>query len=127
MCPMCEKRGITEIHKKTSIAQWVFCLGMFTVGCAAGCCLVPFCVDGCKDTIHICSHCKVPLGRKTLLMWSTWRILKFIIIWLVNVNCLNNCHFIFNSLSSGDWHKCCPPSCWGNLRNASSGTGSNRS
>lgn len=68
LCPMCEKRGITETHKKTSIAQWVFCLGMFTVGCAAGCCLIPFCVDGCKDTIHICSHCKVPLGRKTLLM-----------------------------------------------------------
>jgi len=72
LCPMCEKRGITEINKRTSIAQWVSCIVLFSVGCAAGCCLVPFCVESCQDTVHYCANCKVPLGRKTLIKWEWW-------------------------------------------------------
>jgi lipopolysaccharide-induced tumor necrosis factor-alpha factor len=67
LCPMCEKRGITETTKTTSIMQYVACLGIFSVGCGLGCCFVPFCVDSMKDTVHKCSGCKHVLGRKSCL------------------------------------------------------------
>ena len=66
-CPMCEKRGVTETHKKASVAQYISCLAIFSIGCAVGCCLLPFCIESCKDTVHYCANCKVPLGRKTII------------------------------------------------------------
>jgi lipopolysaccharide-induced tumor necrosis factor-alpha factor len=64
---MCEKRGITETTKNTSVVQYLACLGLFTVGLSFGCCFIPFCVDSMKDTVHTCAACKVVLGRKSCL------------------------------------------------------------
>lgn len=33
----------------------------------AGCCLIPFCIDGCKDTIHTCPNCGQIIVRRNRL------------------------------------------------------------
>lgn len=67
LCPMCEKRGITETTKHTSMVQYATCLGLFSIGLAGGCCLIPFCVPSMKDTVHKCGSCKAVLGRQSCL------------------------------------------------------------
>lgn len=66
-CPACEKRGLTTTETQTSIAQYVCCLVMYTFGCECGCCLVPFCLGTCKDTVHKCGSCGVILGVRRIL------------------------------------------------------------
>jgi hypothetical protein len=40
---------------------------MALVGCWLGCCLIPFCVDDCKDTTHTCVNCQRVIGQKKLI------------------------------------------------------------
>ena len=32
-----------------------------------GCCLIPCCLDECKDALHHCSHCGQLIGRKRFM------------------------------------------------------------
>ena len=63
-CPMCEHRGETTVKDKRSQVQWLSCLGCVCCGCWMGCCLLPFCVKSMADSVHYCSSCKHPLGKK---------------------------------------------------------------
>jgi len=65
-CPNCEKRGLTKTEMQTSMFQYIICLVTFTFIPAAqiGCCLIPFCVGSCKDTLHKCGSCDAVLGAK---------------------------------------------------------------
>jgi lipopolysaccharide-induced tumor necrosis factor-alpha factor len=66
-CIHCGHQGATRTTKETGLGTWLFCGGAVFVGCWLGCCLIPFCVDDCKDTHHHCSSCGQGLGCKKII------------------------------------------------------------
>jgi len=69
LCPNCETRGLTKTEQQTSVAQYAICLLLYTFGCELGCCLIPFCCNQCKDTVHKCGSCGAILGVKRMI-WA---------------------------------------------------------
>ena len=67
VCPFCQEMQTTDIDKQNGGCTWISCIGMALCGCVLGCCLIPFCVDGFKDTEHKCSQCKRIIGKKAVL------------------------------------------------------------
>ena len=45
-----------------STKSWLWCLGLSLIGCDLGCCLIPFCMDGCMVHQHYCSSCGAHIG-----------------------------------------------------------------
>ncbi|KAK3090127.1 hypothetical protein FSP39_009378 [Pinctada imbricata] len=62
-CPHCQAEVVTATQYETGTMAWIVCLVLCLVGCDLGCCLIPFCVDGCKDVIHTCPNCKQVISR----------------------------------------------------------------
>ncbi|KAL7378163.1 hypothetical protein ABVT39_009679 [Epinephelus coioides] len=60
-CPECKKFIITETSTSVSSVTWLVCFMTALMGCVAGCCLIPFCVDRCKSTIHKCPNCRTSI------------------------------------------------------------------
>ncbi|CAG2190860.1 LITAF [Mytilus edulis] len=62
-CPSCNADVMTAISFEVGTMAWVVagCLCIF--GLWLGCCLIPFCVDGCKDVVHTCPNCNHMVGR----------------------------------------------------------------
>ncbi|KAK7134589.1 hypothetical protein R3I93_017879 [Phoxinus phoxinus] len=56
-CPSCHKTVTTEIRYKVGSNAFLFCGLLSVVGCLAGCCLIPFCMDRFKDVAHVCPSC----------------------------------------------------------------------
>ncbi|XP_022313117.2 lipopolysaccharide-induced tumor necrosis factor-alpha factor homolog isoform X2 [Crassostrea virginica] len=61
-CPHCQAEIVTATSYETGTFAWIICLVLCFVGCWP-CCLIPFCVDGCKDVIHSCANCHQTIGR----------------------------------------------------------------
>uniref|UniRef100_A0A3P9D6Z5 LITAF domain-containing protein n=1 Tax=Maylandia zebra TaxID=106582 RepID=A0A3P9D6Z5_9CICH len=57
-CPECRQFITTETFSSVSSVTWLVCIMTALVGCVAGCCLIPFCMDRFKSTNHRCPKCR---------------------------------------------------------------------
>ncbi|XP_051272871.1 uncharacterized protein LOC127372957 [Dicentrarchus labrax] len=57
-CPSCQEVVFTETCRKRGEATWILCYMCIILGCAAGCCLIPFFLDRLKNVQHRCPRCQ---------------------------------------------------------------------
>ncbi|XP_033998474.1 U11/U12 small nuclear ribonucleoprotein 25 kDa protein isoform X3 [Trematomus bernacchii] len=60
-CPECEQFITTETFTSISSVTWLMCFMTALIGCIAGCCLIPFCMDRFKSTTHRCPKCRTSI------------------------------------------------------------------
>uniref|UniRef100_A0A667HVD1 LITAF domain-containing protein n=1 Tax=Lynx canadensis TaxID=61383 RepID=A0A667HVD1_LYNCA len=61
-CPSCNKMIVTQLSYNAGALTWLSCGSLCLLGCVAGCCFIPFCVDALQDVDHYCPNCKALLG-----------------------------------------------------------------
>uniref|UniRef100_A0A8C5KTT3 LITAF domain-containing protein n=1 Tax=Jaculus jaculus TaxID=51337 RepID=A0A8C5KTT3_JACJA len=57
-CPMI----VTQLSYNVGALTWLSCGSFCLLGCTAGCCFIPFCVDALQDVDHYYPNCKALLG-----------------------------------------------------------------
>lgn len=62
-CPHCQADVVTGTTYESGSLTWVACVALCVFGCDLGCCLIPFCVDSCKDVVHHCPNCQQVIAR----------------------------------------------------------------
>nr|XP_046271998.1 uncharacterized protein LOC124073658 isoform X2 [Scatophagus argus] len=60
-CPECRQFIMTETYTSVSSVTWLVCFMTALIGCVAGCCLIPFCLDRFKSTTHRCPKCRTSI------------------------------------------------------------------
>jgi lipopolysaccharide-induced tumor necrosis factor-alpha factor len=63
-CPYCQQQVTTRVEYDNGMLTWLAAAGIAIMGCWLGCCLIPLCVDECKDAIHTCPACSKIIARK---------------------------------------------------------------
>ncbi|XP_060116493.1 lipopolysaccharide-induced tumor necrosis factor-alpha factor [Heteronotia binoei] len=61
-CPSCSKVIVTRLTHSAGALTWLSCGSLCLLGCWAGCCFIPFCVDALLDVDHYCPSCNTLLG-----------------------------------------------------------------
>ncbi|KAM4631843.1 lipopolysaccharide-induced tumor necrosis factor-alpha factor [Discoglossus pictus] len=61
-CQYCNRMMTTRLEFTSGALAWLSCGGLCLLGCGAGCCLIPFCVDALKDVDHYCTSCHKLVG-----------------------------------------------------------------
>ncbi|XP_048189037.1 lipopolysaccharide-induced tumor necrosis factor-alpha factor homolog, partial [Perognathus longimembris pacificus] len=61
-CPSCNQTIVTQVSYRKGTVTWLSCGVLCLLGCALGCCFIPFCVDALQDVDHHCPNCKALLG-----------------------------------------------------------------
>lgn len=62
-CGNCGKVVVTVVEYEPGTCTYLSCIGLVLIGCALGCCFVPFFVDSFKDAYHKCPRCYTLLGK----------------------------------------------------------------
>ncbi|XP_059204044.1 uncharacterized protein LOC131983342 isoform X2 [Centropristis striata] len=62
-CPQCREFVMTETFTSVSSITWLVCFMTALVGCVAGCCLIPFCMEKFKSTTHRCPKCRTSIKK----------------------------------------------------------------
>ncbi|XP_063679340.1 lipopolysaccharide-induced tumor necrosis factor-alpha factor homolog isoform X1 [Bolinopsis microptera] len=57
-CPNCRQLVQSRVDYETGTGTWL-------IGCFI--CICAFCIDACKDAVHVCPSCAHILGRKNLI------------------------------------------------------------
>ncbi|XP_026211583.1 uncharacterized protein LOC113159214 [Anabas testudineus] len=60
-CPECQQFIMTETFTSISSVTWLVCFMTALIGCVAGCCLIPFCMERFKSITHRCPKCRTPI------------------------------------------------------------------
>ncbi|KAL7291483.1 hypothetical protein TKK_0014745 [Trichogramma kaykai] len=63
ICPHCYTEIDTQTKTEPGMIAYVTGFLIAILGCWAGCCLIPCCIDECMDIHHTCPNCKAYLGR----------------------------------------------------------------
>ena len=66
-CPQCNCQVHTRVEKQSGMLTWLLVGVLALFGFWLCCCLFPFCIDGCMDSVHYCSKCNRELGVKKRL------------------------------------------------------------
>ncbi|KAI6176427.1 Lipopolysaccharide-induced tumor necrosis factor-alpha factor-like protein [Aphelenchoides bicaudatus] len=61
-CPFCKFHIITKATHKAGLLAWIICCVLAFFGCWP-CCICPFFLTSCKDTVHTCPNCGVFISR----------------------------------------------------------------
>jgi len=64
ICQFCGYEGVTITRPHTGTCTHVVAITTCCFGCIP-CCLIPYCVDDCKDMEHICPNCRRVVGVKS--------------------------------------------------------------
>lgn len=68
-CPHCQAEVVTAVEYEVGGMAWLICGIIVLVGLfiffpvLLGCCFIPFCINDCKDAVHICPNCRQTLAR----------------------------------------------------------------
>jgi lipopolysaccharide-induced tumor necrosis factor-alpha factor len=57
-CPHCQATVLTDVSYEAGVMTWLLCVIILVIGCWFFCCLIPFCIDSCKDVVHTCPNCR---------------------------------------------------------------------